>query len=134
MQASARGASVTLEIAKSYADGAAHIKVIDHGAGMAPEVIERIRKPYFTTKEGGSGLGIAVARGIIERARRLAALRQLDRPRHHGHGRAAGVRQLCPGAQGQAPEPLLPRNGRESEGKPRGASRGSAVVGLAAHG
>ncbi|AKU96801.1 signal transduction histidine kinase, nitrogen specific, NtrB [Labilithrix luteola] len=66
MQASARGASVTLEIAKSYADGAAHIKVIDHGAGMAPEVIERIRKPYFTTKEGGSGLGIAVARGIIE--------------------------------------------------------------------
>jgi nitrogen-specific signal transduction histidine kinase len=39
---------------------------MDRGAGMAPEVLDRIRKPYYTTKEGGSGLGIAVARGIIE--------------------------------------------------------------------
>ena len=33
---------------------------------MTPEVLERIRKPYFTTKEGGTGLGVAVARGIVE--------------------------------------------------------------------
>jgi hypothetical protein len=33
---------------------------------MAPEVLDRIRKPYFTTKVGGTGLGVAVARGIIE--------------------------------------------------------------------
>lgn len=66
MQASARGSTVTLEIAKSCADGAAVIKVTDRGQGMTPDVLERIRKPYYTTKEGGSGLGIAVARGIIE--------------------------------------------------------------------
>ena len=66
MQASTRGTTVTLEVAKSCSDGAAVIRVMDRGAGMGPEIIERIQKPYYTTKEGGSGLGIAVARGIIE--------------------------------------------------------------------
>jgi len=66
MQASSRGATVTLEVAKSCADGAAVVRVMDRGQGMTPDVLERIRKPYYTTKEGGSGLGIAVARGIIE--------------------------------------------------------------------
>ena len=42
------------------------ITVGDDGVGMTPEILERIRKPYFTTKEGGTGLGVAVARGLIE--------------------------------------------------------------------
>jgi signal transduction histidine kinase len=42
------------------------LTVHDDGVGMTPEVLERIRKPYFTTKEGGTGLGVAVARGIVE--------------------------------------------------------------------
>lgn len=66
MQASSKGSTVTLEIAKSCADGAAVLRVMDRGAGMTPDVLDRIRKPYYTTKEGGSGLGIAIARGIIE--------------------------------------------------------------------
>ncbi len=66
MQASSRGSTVALEVAKSCGDGAAVIRVLDRGAGMTPEILDRIRKPYFTTKEKGSGLGIAVARGIIE--------------------------------------------------------------------
>lgn len=66
MQASVKGTTVTLEVAKSCADGAAVIRVMDRGQGMTPDILERIRKPYYTTKEGGSGLGIAVARGIIE--------------------------------------------------------------------
>lgn len=66
MQASSKGSIVTLEIAKSCADGAAVVRVMDRGAGMTPEILDRIRKPYYTTKEGGSGLGIAIARGIIE--------------------------------------------------------------------
>ncbi len=66
MQASSKGATVTLEIAKSCGDGAAVVRVMDRGSGMSPDVLDRIRKPYYTTKEGGSGLGIAIARGIIE--------------------------------------------------------------------
>jgi signal transduction histidine kinase len=65
MQASPPGEVVTMEVAKCCA-GAACIKVIDRGQGMTPEVLERIRKPYFTTREGGSGLGVAVARGLVE--------------------------------------------------------------------
>ena len=66
MQASTRGTTVTLEVAKSCSDGAAVVRIMDRGAGMGPEILDRIQKPYYTTKEGGSGLGIAVARGIIE--------------------------------------------------------------------
>jgi signal transduction histidine kinase len=65
MQASPSGETVTIEVAKCCA-GAACIKVIDRGQGMTAEVLERIRKPYFTTREGGTGLGVAVARGLVD--------------------------------------------------------------------
>jgi signal transduction histidine kinase len=64
IQASPRGAAVTIGVAPQC--GGARITVRDEGAGMTPEVIDRIRKPYFTTKEGGTGLGVAVARGLVE--------------------------------------------------------------------
>lgn len=65
IQASSREATITIEVAK-YAGGDAQIKVVDRGTGMNASVLDRIRKPYFTTREGGSGLGIVIARGIIE--------------------------------------------------------------------
>ncbi|MBK9189439.1 MAG: HAMP domain-containing histidine kinase [Phycisphaerales bacterium] len=42
------------------------VHVIDTGPGIAPEIVERIFTPYFTTKSGGSGLGLATTRRIIE--------------------------------------------------------------------
>jgi signal transduction histidine kinase len=65
MQASPRGRSVTVDIGRSCGE-MIKIKVVDEGVGMTSDVLDRIRKPYFTTKEGGSGLGVAVARGLIE--------------------------------------------------------------------
>ncbi len=65
VQASPVGATVTLEVAR-VDDTAVELRVIDRGAGMSPEVLDRIKKPYFTTRDGGSGLGVAVARGIVE--------------------------------------------------------------------
>ncbi len=65
MQASPSGETVTIEIAKCCG-GAACVKVIDRGQGMTPEVLERIRRPYYTTREGGTGLGVAIARGLID--------------------------------------------------------------------
>jgi signal transduction histidine kinase len=64
IQASPRGAAVQLTV-KAESDSA-RIVVRDEGAGMTADVLERIRKPYFTTKEGGTGLGVAVARGLVE--------------------------------------------------------------------
>lgn len=44
------------------------IEFCDSGTGMAPETIERIFEPFYTTKSdtGGTGLGLAVSRGIVE--------------------------------------------------------------------
>lgn len=42
------------------------IHVIDTGPGITPEQRARIFEPYFTTKRGGSGLGLPTTRRIVE--------------------------------------------------------------------
>jgi signal transduction histidine kinase len=66
MQASPEGGTVRVDVARAGCGEGVRVKVTDDGPGMTPEVLDRIRKPYFTTKEGGSGLGVAVARGLVE--------------------------------------------------------------------
>ncbi|HEY4186124.1 MAG TPA: ATP-binding protein [Polyangia bacterium] len=42
------------------------ITVTDTGAGISPEIIDRVFEPFFTTKtEAGAGLGLSIAYGII---------------------------------------------------------------------
>jgi CheY-like chemotaxis protein/anti-sigma regulatory factor (Ser/Thr protein kinase) len=41
------------------------ITVRDHGQGIPPEHLAKIFDPYFTTKQSGSGLGLAVVHSII---------------------------------------------------------------------
>ena len=40
------------------------INVEDNGCGIMPEVLDRIFVPFFTTKPGGSGIGLSVCRQI----------------------------------------------------------------------
>jgi len=40
--------------------------VSDTGSGIAPEIRDKIYDPFFSTRGRGSGLGLAVVRGIIE--------------------------------------------------------------------
>lgn len=40
-------------------------RVEDNGPGLQPGAIDRIYEPFYTTKEGGLGLGLAVCRTII---------------------------------------------------------------------
>ncbi len=44
----------------------ASIHVIDTGPGMDEKTVKKIFEPYFTTKPGGSGLGLPTARRHIE--------------------------------------------------------------------
>ena len=41
------------------------ISIADAGAGIAPEILDKIFDPYFTTSKHGQGLGLAVTRSII---------------------------------------------------------------------
>jgi signal transduction histidine kinase len=67
MQASSSGQRVTIDVGRACsADGFLRMRVTDRGVGMSRDVLERIQKPYFTTRAEGTGLGVAVARGIIE--------------------------------------------------------------------
>ncbi len=49
--------------------GSVVVDVEDDGCGMEPDVIARAFEPFYTTKDvgGGSGLGLSVSYGIVER-------------------------------------------------------------------
>ena len=47
------------------ADPRVRITISDNGHGIPEEVLRRIFDPYFTTKPGGSGLGLATAYAIV---------------------------------------------------------------------
>jgi len=42
------------------------ITIADHGTGIKPEHLTRIFEPYFTTKQRGSGLGLATVYSIVK--------------------------------------------------------------------
>jgi two-component system, NtrC family, sensor histidine kinase HydH len=41
------------------------LRVEDAGAGVSPEIREKVFQPFFTTKPRGSGLGLAIVEGIV---------------------------------------------------------------------
>ena len=65
LEATPRGGRVTLSAAAR--NGCFVLTVEDNGAGVAPEIREKIAQPFFTTKAQGTGLGLAiVARRVAE--------------------------------------------------------------------
>ena len=66
LQISADNVTADREIAALVPRGRyARIEVKDHGIGIPEDHRERIFDPYFTTKQAGSGLGLAVTYSII---------------------------------------------------------------------
>lgn len=45
------------------------ISIGDEGPGISPEIIDRIFDPYFTTRQGGHGLGLSVVQSIVAQHR-----------------------------------------------------------------
>jgi nitrogen fixation/metabolism regulation signal transduction histidine kinase len=64
VQAMTSGGTVDIvltEQSKSY-----NVRIHDTGPGIAPELIQKIFEPNFSTKTEGMGLGLAIVRKIIE--------------------------------------------------------------------
>jgi len=45
------------------------IDVIDNGPGIEQEALDRIFIPFYTTKSGGSGIGLSLSRQIMRQHR-----------------------------------------------------------------
>ncbi len=56
----------TLNVSTQLVNGVKiRIKIQDTGIGMSPETLSQIFAPYYTTKETGTGLGMAIVQRII---------------------------------------------------------------------
>ena len=64
IQAMPQGGSVTINT--EAVAGTLRIQVADTGPGIASEHLDRVFEPYFTTKAGGTGLGLALAHKIVQ--------------------------------------------------------------------
>jgi signal transduction histidine kinase len=53
-------------IKSSEINGNVRVAVRDTGAGIDPATMEKVFKPFFTTKSGGMGMGLVLCRSIIE--------------------------------------------------------------------
>lgn len=55
-----------LVIGASRAEGGVCIEVRDSGAGVAPEIADKLFEPFHTSKVQGIGMGLSISRSIIE--------------------------------------------------------------------
>jgi signal transduction histidine kinase len=61
----ADGAPIRLRTSRPNANGW-RLEVIDRGAGIPADNLARVFEPFFTTRRTGSGLGLALARNVVQ--------------------------------------------------------------------
>ncbi len=77
IQAMPNGGEVVLSACQQ--DSRVLIQVKDQGAGIASEDLDKVFDPFFSTKKGGTGLGLSVAQQIVSQHKgTLEAARNAD--------------------------------------------------------
>jgi signal transduction histidine kinase/methyl-accepting chemotaxis protein len=64
MQAMSSGGNLVITASRN--DGEAVVQIADEGSGIAPEIKEKIFNLYFTTKSGGSGIGLPMTYRVMQ--------------------------------------------------------------------
>ena len=63
IEAMPEGGTLRLECVRTTTE--VHVRIRDSGVGMPAEQISRIFEPLYTTKPGGTGLGLYIVREIL---------------------------------------------------------------------
>ena len=66
IQAMPQGGQLTLSGRNSKEGQWIHLSIEDSGMGISPENIDKLFDPFFSTKEGGIGLGLSITHRIID--------------------------------------------------------------------
>jgi PAS domain S-box-containing protein len=90
------------------------LEVTDTGCGMAPDTLQRIFDPFFSTKYAGRGLGLAAVMGIVQSHRGLIRIRTEP-------GEGTSFRVLFPAVAGSI-------HGHETPSAARSDWRGEGTV------
>ncbi len=96
-----RGGQLTIRVAPAPGGspaGAVAIEVEDEGPGVAPEELPRLFEPFFSTKEQGTGLGLALTQQIAQD--HGGSIACVSAP-----GRGATFRLILPAEPAVAPPP-----------------------------
>lgn len=64
--AEAMGGSGPIEVSVTQDGDGLLVAIADHGPGIPEELRQRVFEPYFTTKQDGTGLGLALVRQTVE--------------------------------------------------------------------
>ncbi|QWV93085.1 HAMP domain-containing protein [Geomonas oryzisoli] len=66
MQAMSDGGTITLGAAVDQETGECRLSFSDSGVGIEEQDLEKVFQPYFTTREAGIGLGLAITERIVK--------------------------------------------------------------------
>lgn len=63
---SSAGSARNVDIEAARAGNRAEVSISDYGPGIPSDQVKRVFEPFFTTKPEGMGMGLAIARTIVE--------------------------------------------------------------------
>lgn len=57
---------IDIELGENLAGTEVWVRVADNGPGIAPDALEKMWSPFYTSKAAGTGLGLAICRKLVE--------------------------------------------------------------------
>jgi two-component system sensor histidine kinase HydH len=65
-QSATVGPRVEIQAGENLAGTEVWVRIRDNGPGMEPEKVEKIFKPFYTSKSNGTGLGLAITKKLVD--------------------------------------------------------------------